>query len=301
MSHLKDVQKKGLISCNQSYVVDQLMYEVIMGSFAYGVSSDSSDMDIYGFCIPNRSILFPHTVGIIQGFGNQGERFDQWQQHHVLDKNALNNKGRVYDFSIYSIVKYFQLCMENNPNMIDSLFVPQRCVLTCTSIGNMVRENRKIFLHRGAWHKFKGYSFAQLHKLETKNPIGKRKEQLDENKLDRKYLYHLVRLMGEIEQILIEGDIDLERNREQLKAIRRGEQFTGVEEVYEWFNKKESELETLYNNCTVLPYRPREDEIRELLLNCLEHHFGSLDKMIIREDTYAKAISDIRNIIGKLH
>ena len=33
------------------YLPTNTMYETIMGSVAYGVSSDTSDMDVYGFCI----------------------------------------------------------------------------------------------------------------------------------------------------------------------------------------------------------------------------------------------------------
>ena len=40
---------------------------------------------------------------------------------------------------------------------------------------------------------------------------------------DTKFAYHVVRLIGEVEQILVEQDVDLQRDRELLKAIRRGE------------------------------------------------------------------------------
>ena len=143
-----------------------------MGSLAYGVSSDNSDFDVYGFCIPPKELIFPHISGEIPGFGRQIQRFEQWQQHHIFDPSENAGKGREYDFSIYGIVKYFQLCMENNPNMIDSLYTPQRCVLHSTAVGNLVRENRDLFLHKGAWHKFKGYAYSQLNKMKSHNRQG---------------------------------------------------------------------------------------------------------------------------------
>jgi len=299
MKTIKELYSQGLIH-PPDFVAEQCQYLTIMGSFAYGVSSDSSDVDLYGFCIPDRKIVFPHEAGIVPGFGEQGQKFEVWQEHHVHDPSELGGEGRTYDFQVYSIIKYFDLCMGNNPNMIDSLFTAQRCVLHCTQIGDLVRQNRKMFLHKGAFHRFKGYAFSQLHKIETKNPTGKRKEQLDESGIDRKYLYHLVRLVNECEQILIEGDLDLDRNREQLKAIRRGEQFTGITDIYEWFNNKEAELETLYNNCTILPYKPDENKIKELLLNCLEMHFGSIEKAVARNDKYERAVDNIKRIINKI-
>lgn len=141
------------------------IYEVIMGSVAYGVSSDTSDVDVYGIAIPPKDLIFPHLAGEIPGFGRQIQRFDQWQEHHIRDADA----GREYDFSIYSIVKFFNLAMDNNPNIIDALFVPNNCVLYSNTIGNMIRENRRLFLHKGSWHKFKGYSYAQLHKIGSKD------------------------------------------------------------------------------------------------------------------------------------
>lgn len=162
-SVVKRIVKEKLAS-PPPWLPENVMYETIMGSVAYGVSSDTSDCDVYGFCLPKKSVIFPHLTGYIEGFGDKPEGFNQWQQHHIKDPSA----GKEYDVSIYSIVKYFQLCMENNPNMIDSLFTPQNCVLHITPIGNMVRENRKMFLHKGSWHKFKGYAYSSMHKCNIK-------------------------------------------------------------------------------------------------------------------------------------
>jgi predicted nucleotidyltransferase len=139
-----------------------------MGSVAYGVAGDDSDSDIYGWCIPPKEMVFPHLAGQIPGFGKQIQRFQQYQQHHIIDESTKKE----YDFSIYNIVKFFQLCMDNNPNMVDALFVPERCVLHCNAIGNIVRENRRLFLHKGCWHKFRGYAYSQLHKMSIKTPEG---------------------------------------------------------------------------------------------------------------------------------
>jgi predicted nucleotidyltransferase len=144
------------------WLPNAVAYETIMGSVAYGVSSDTSDMDVYGFCLPPKEMVFPHLAGEISGFGRQIERFEQFEQHHVRDDDALGGSGREYDLTIYSIVKFFQLAMENNPNVIDSLFTPVTCVLHSTRIGEMVRERRRDFLHKGAWPKFKGYAYSQI-------------------------------------------------------------------------------------------------------------------------------------------
>jgi len=166
-SIVDELTRKQLIT-PPSFFKNNIQYEVIMGSVAYGVSSDTSDVDIYGFCVQPKYMIFPHLDGEIVGFGRKKKRFENWEKHHVEDKSS----GKEYDFVIYSIIKYFQLCMENNPNMIDSLFVPRRCILHSTQIGEHIRERRKEFLHKGAFHRFKGYAYSTLHKLRTKKHKG---------------------------------------------------------------------------------------------------------------------------------
>ena len=117
-------------------------------------------MRLYGWAIPMKEDIFPHLRGEVVGFGKQAKRFEQYQEHHVEDRDALAGHGRTYDLTIFGIVKFFALAMENNPNIIDSLFTPTTCVLHCTKVGNLVRENRKLFLHKGAWPKFKGYAYS---------------------------------------------------------------------------------------------------------------------------------------------
>ena len=345
---IKRLQKKGLIH-PPSFLPDNTQYLVMMGSEAYGCSSGKSDMDLYGFCVPPKEIAFPHLAGEIFGFGRQKKRFEQWQQHHIDDHEA----GKQYDFSVYNIIKYFDLVMTGNPNMVDSLFVPARCVLHCTAIGNIVRDNKRLFLHKGVWHKFKGYAYSQLHKIETKNHEGlpellafeedhgiphtmtledarsvlddvtchdrlrglpqelrlqykrmyetmvgkgKRSERVKIHGYDLKFSYHVVRLIEEVEQILTEHDLDLERNREQLKAIRRGE--WTKEQIKDFFTQKEKDLEEVYHKST-LPHKPDEGAIKKVLLECLEHHYGSLDKAVVTEDAITEAFRQITEVVDK--
>lgn len=264
-----------------------------MGSTAYGVSNDMSDMDVYGFCMPPKEMVFPHLGGEIMGFGTHAKRFEQWQEHHINTPD-----GKEYDFSINSIVKYFHLCMENNPNMVDSMFTPTRCVLHSTAVGDLVREHRKMFLHKGSFHKFKGYAYGQLQKVKNKqksdNP--KRQASIDLCGFDAKAGYHVVRLALECEQILSEGDLDLERNREQLKAIRRGE--WSMDRLIQFFEDKERHLENLSNE-SKLPKYPDEEAIRNLLLRCLEIHYGNLQAAVVQQTDVAKLVSDMQALISR--
>ena len=294
IKNILQLNKEGLLQA-PPFLPDNTFYQVVMGSFAYGVTEEYSDVDLYGFCIPPKEMIFPHLAGEIQGFGLHKKRFDCYQQHHIDDKSS----GKKYDISIYSIVRYFHLCMENNPNMIDSLFVPRHCIIHSTNIGELVRENRKLFLHKGAWHKFKGYSYAQMHKMKNKNPEGKRAETVAKYGYDVKFAYHVVRLLGEVEQILLEGDLTLDRKdrAEQMKSVRRGE--WSQDKIVSYFESKEMDLEKLYLNSN-LQHSPNEDAIKDLLLNCLEHHYGSISKAVTREDEYKIAVMKIKDIIEEV-
>lgn len=291
---LKDLKNKNLIH-PPPWLINSTPYLCLMGSVAYGVAGESSDDDIYGFCIPPKEMIFPHLNGEILGFGKQIKRFEQYQEHHI--KDIITKKE--YDFQIYGIVKFFQLCMENNPNIVDAIFVPERCVIHSNAIGTLVRENRKLFLSKACWAKYRGYSYSQLHKMNIKTPVegSKRAEDIKQYGFNRKFAYHIVRLMYEVEEILITGDLHLDQNTEILKAIRRGE--WTKERVEKFFEQKEHALNEAYAKSS-LPWKADENKIKDLLLKCLEHHFGSLDKCFYEPDRYRKGLLEIQEICAKI-
>jgi len=179
---------------------------------------------------------------------------------------------------------------------VDSLFVSINCVFHSTQIGNMVRDNRKLFLSKRVWFKFKGYAYGQMHKLDGKEPTGKRKESVDKYGFDVKYAYHIVRLMNECQQILTDGDVDLQRSKEELKSIRRGE--WTEQRIKEYFESSLPGLEDIYKKST-LPEHPPEDKIKKLLLECLESHYGTLSGIVEQPDVAIQALRDIDIIVSK--
>ena len=290
---LHDLAQRNLIHPPR-WLADNTIYLTVMGSQAYGVSTDTSDQDIYGVCIPPKELVFPHLAGEIPGFGRQVQRFEVWQEHHIRHPD----KQVEYDFAVYGIVKFFQLCMDNNPNMIDSLFVPRTAIIHSTPIAELFRENRKAFLHKGAWHKFKGYAYAQASKIRNKvnSSNDKRAAEIARFGYDLKFAYHCVRLMNEVEQILVEGDLDLQRNREQLKSIRRGE--WTLEQFETYFQNKEHALETAYAN-SKLPHGPDEDRLKRLLMSCLEHHYGSLSQAVAVQPEMHSLLTDLQWLVDR--
>ena len=292
-SRIGRLVQKGLIDPPR-WLVANVMFEGITGSEAYGCRDlGSGDIDLVGFAIPPKHVVFPHLAGHVPGFGKQPERFDQYQQHHVEDRESRTT----YDLTIYGIVKYFDLTMGNNPNMLDSLFLPRRCVTKSTSIYEHVRDNRRLFLSTKSYHTFRGYANAQLAKIRqgTNRSNERRAESIEKYGYDVKFAYHLVRLMLECEQILTEGDLVLDRNGKTYQSIRRGE--WTLERLEGWFDAKERSMEDLVTRA-VVPTRCDENAIRRVLLECLEMHYGRLDDAIVN-DRDGDLLNDLENLMKR--
>lgn len=354
---LIELEQKGLIK-PPSFVSTNTCYLTSVGSHAYGVADTSTrnklpDFDVYGWCIPPKTVIFPHLAGFVRGFGPEPPSFDQWQNAHVIDKEANGGHGKEWDFQIYGIVRYFHLCYGNNPNMIDSLFTPENCVLYCNQMGRMVRDSRSLFISKLAWKTFRGYCSMQIKKArdvmkhdEIRNiwefeeahgiprsttyqtvldeianrgstsltlasdvdlqfyknlfDVGtdksKRFEARKIHGQDNKFLYHLIRLYDEAEQLLTTGDMDIQRSKETMKAIRRGD--WTMEQVEQWTIEKDKALEVAYSNCT-LPDRPPIEPIKQLLINCLELHYGSMEKCIVQTGWAENALMEINAVLEK--
>ena len=169
---LDQLAKRKLIH-PPGFVISNCAYLTITGSVAYGcadtsIKSTMPDYDMYGFCIPPLNMVFPHLAGHIHGFGHAPQAFEQWQQHHIQDDSS----SKEWDFQIFSIVKYFELCRQGNPNVVDSLFTPENCVSHITQVGRLVRDHRRLFISKEIWAKFRGYAFSQMAKLKSKQSRG---------------------------------------------------------------------------------------------------------------------------------
>lgn len=128
----------------------------------------------------------------------------------------------------------------------------------------------------------------------TEQRTGKRLALFKKYGFDTKYAMNLVRLCLECEQILLTEDLDLRRDKEHLKAIRNGE--VSKADIEFWFREKEKYLNGLYHT-SKLRHSPDKAAIKDLLLKCLEHHYGSLAKAIERPDQYQLKLNKIRDIL----
>lgn len=303
---LNELEDKGILGTGDAkfpkphWIVNNTIYLTISGSISYGCAdtntNEASDLDTIGICIPPKESLFPkYILGFDPAPKLEPGVSGVYEEHHINDPSAREGKGRQYDLNIYNITKFFSECLKCNPNLIDSLFTREECVLHCTKAAHVLKENRKIFLSKLCWNTYKEYAFSQLHKMESKKPLGKRKEQREKFGYDVKFGYNLVRILEECDQILSEGDLDLMRSRELLKSIRRGD--WTQEQIIDFCDRKKETLEKTYSNST-LPAKPDATKVRQLLVNILEHHYGSLDKCLPKNPNAAEILlKEIKTMI----
>lgn len=292
MSVIQKLYDKGYIKHQiPEYVAVNSVYEVIMGSHAYGANleTSSSDLDIYCIYLPLREQLFPNLSGRVWGF-------DEFPEQKTFQQTGIKVEleSNEYDISCYPITTFFKLASESNPNIVDSLFVEFENIRKLTqNVGALIRENRKLFLSKKVYHKFRGYAYSQLSKIRTigdkdgtlldfyktvkEGKLTTKREELNLTGTDWKFVYHVVRLLLECTQILEEGDLELKRHSDFLKYIRKGGM--SLNDLLSWVSEREKSLENIYNNSKLQAICEKE-KIRELLLNCLEAHYGSLDKVV---------------------
>jgi predicted nucleotidyltransferase len=243
-----------------------LVYLAITGSQSYGISTNNSDVDYYGIVVPPKEIIFPHLNGKVLGFGTYNDKFENWAEAHIQHENVE------YDFMIFNIIKAFQLIMVGNPNQIDNLFVTDDCIEHITEVGQMIRDNRKLFLSKECLFKFIGFASGQLKRIksghQSVNP--KKIELIKKFGYDVKEASHIPRLLNQIEQILTIGDLDLHKNNQILLEIRNGK--WTIDQIEKFYENKIKYLNSL--TTIAVPEKPDENAIRKLLINCIETHCG---------------------------
>ncbi|GGB69696.1 hypothetical protein GCM10007424_07090 [Flavobacterium suaedae] len=135
-----------------------IIFECIAGSRAYGLDTPQSDTDIRGvFILPEN---------------------DFYSLNYV---DQVNNETN--DIVYYELKKFMELCLKNNPNILELLNVPEECILYKHPLFDKIKTD--YFLSKQCELSFANYAYAQIKKargLEKKivNPMEKeRKSVLD--------------------------------------------------------------------------------------------------------------------------
>jgi predicted nucleotidyltransferase len=113
------------------------------GSHAYGTNTETSDLDVRGCALNNKSEILTN------------ENFEQFTNDET-------------DTTVYSFNKLISLLSNVNPNTVEILGLKPEHYLYLSPIGQELLDNKKIFLSKRAVHAFGGYANSQLRRLDNK-------------------------------------------------------------------------------------------------------------------------------------
>lgn len=199
------------------------------GSIAHGMyvpntdPNSIDDKDVMGIIIPPIDCYFG-----LKHFGHRGtkERFEnEW------------------DMVIYEIKKYINLLKKSNPNVLSLLWLEDNHYIQRMPEGNLLIDNRNLFVSKSIYKSFTGYAYGQLQRMEKFKFDGymgeKRKTLVNKYGYDTKNAAHLIRLLRMGIEFLIDGRLYVHRkDAPQLLEIKHGK----------WtLNKVKKEAEKLFN------------------------------------------------------
>lgn len=120
---------------------DLIIGEIICGSTLYGLNTPESDIDIKGIYKLSNEVL----LGM------------EYEKQINDEKN---------DIVYYELGRFVELLCNNNPNMLEMLFVPDDKILIDSDIYCYFRseEVRRLFLTKKCFHSFSNYAMGQVRK-----------------------------------------------------------------------------------------------------------------------------------------
>lgn len=216
MTHIiAELEQAGLIT-PPSFLSANICLLSIGGSYSYGTSNDTSDIDIIGTVIPTRDMVFSTKI---QGFDDI-PKFEDYQQHHI------QYNGKEYDIKIYSLVKLFKLASAGNPNILDFIKSPDHCILYSNKVGDEIRRFGDNFMSKSSIDKYFGFSYNHLKSAEGRIKSGvypdKRKDLWEKFGYDTKDIAHCIRCLLSLNDMLMYQSYNVARHANYIKSIRNG-------------------------------------------------------------------------------
>ena len=130
----------------QSIAQDNLLFKCIAGSYAYGTAIEGvSDVDYRGVFIAPIELIISCFL----------------KTEQVSDSTQ--------DVQIFELRKFLGLAVENNPNIIELLYMPEDKITFCHPYFKKIIQNQHLFLSKKAMHTFSGYAFAELKRIKGHN------------------------------------------------------------------------------------------------------------------------------------
>jgi uncharacterized protein len=216
------------LRCN---LYERVIYRCVIGSQAYGLAGEGSDIDRRGVYLPPADL--------------------HWSLYGVPDQLENDAAQEAY----WEVQKFLVLALKANPNVLECLYTP--LVEKATPLAERLLAMRGCFLSRLVYQTYNGYVLSQFQKMQA--------DLRNQGRVKWKHVMHLIRLLLSGIHILREGfvPVRVEEHREKLLAIRRGE--VPWEEVEDWRKRLHHEFSAA-SQATTLPERPDYEKANALLV-----------------------------------
>jgi len=226
---------------------DHIIYSCVVGSRAYGLDEDVSDVDRRGIYLPPAEM--------------------HWSLYGVPEQ--LENKSA--EECYWELQKFLTLALKANPNVLECLYTSM--VEKATPLAQELLDMRSAFLSKLIYQTYNGYVLSQFKKLEQ--------DLRNRGEIRWKHAMHLIRLLLEGISVLKSGFLQvwMDEHREKLLAIRRGA--ASWEEVNAWRLALHRDFDAALA-ITRLPERPEYEKVNAFLIHArrvsAEQAGGSLNE-----------------------
>jgi uncharacterized protein len=209
------------ITAAGSNLFDRVIYRCIIGSQAYGLAGEESDIDRRGCYLPPAEL--------------------HWSLYGVPDQLECEESQEAY----WEIQKFVILALKSNPNVLECLYTP--LVEKTTPLADELLHMRSSFLSKLTYQTYNGYVMSQFKKMKA--------DLRNQGQVKWKHVMHLLRLLISGIQVLREGfvPVRVDAHREQLLAIKRAE--VPWEETEKWRLSLHADFDRALAE-TKLPDRP---------------------------------------------
>lgn len=129
------------------------VYRFRNGSHMYGLNTPSSDEDFMEVFLPSKEdILGLKEVEIVD---------ESTKNSAVKARNTADD----VDDNRYALKRYLHLLEANNPNILETLFVPESCIVVRDPTIKFLTDNYAKVVSKKCYKTFKGYAKSQEHKF----------------------------------------------------------------------------------------------------------------------------------------